>query len=425
MKKEIKNLDLTVHSKTLKNGLKIYVVPLENVNNTYVTYSTRYGGKDNKFVPIDGEEMIEVPMGIAHFLEHKMFETEEGIDVFNFFSERGSNCNANTNSKKTTYLFSGPNAFYENLEFLLTYVESPYFTDENVEKEKGIIEQEIMMYQDNPYSRMYETLMYNLFINHPLKYPTIGTKESIYKITKEDLYTCYNTFYNPSNMFIVVTGNVDPDETIKLIEEHENKRKIKNNHVIRLEEFEEVDEVYKKEKILKMDVTLPKVAIAYKINITNCNMDIHDIYSYLLNLVDLKIGTTSLFTEKLRNGGLITDTFDVSGVKADNHLILMIDCETNYPDVVLEKLKEELKDLNITEKEFERRKKTGISSLYFMSDNIYKINSKIVSDIMEHGEIDYDPITTIRNYKYSKLKELVKAINLDNYSIIKVLPENK
>jgi predicted Zn-dependent peptidase len=102
----------------------------------------------------------------------------------------------------------------------------------------------------------------------------------------------------------------------------------------------------------------------------------------------------------------------------------MIDCETNYPDVVLEKLKEELKDLNITEKEFERRKKTGISSLYFMSDNIYKINSKIVSDIMEHGEIDYDPITTIRNYKYSKLKELVKTINLDNYSIIKVLPEN-
>lgn len=424
MKKEIKNLDLTVHSKTLKNGLQIYVIPLNNVNNTYVTYSTRYGGKDNKFIPINGDKMIEVPMGIAHFLEHKMFETEEGVDVFNFFAERGSNCNANTNSKKTTYLFSGPNAFYENLEFLLKYVESPYFTDENVEKEKGIIEQEIMMYQDNPYSRMYETLMYNLFINHPLKYPTIGTKESIYKITKEDLYTCYNTFYNPSNMFIVVTGNVDPDETIKLIEEHENKRETKNNNVIRLEEFEEPNEVFKKEETLKMDVTLPKVAIAYKINVTKSNMDMNKIYSYLLNCIDLKIGTTSLFTEKLRNEGLITDTFDVSGIKANDHLILMIDCETNYPDEVLEKLKNELKDLTISEKEFERRKKTGISSLYFMSDNIYKINSKIVSDIMEREEIDYDPINTIRNYKYSKLNELLKTINLDNYSIIKVLPEN-
>jgi predicted Zn-dependent peptidase len=225
-------------------------------------------------------------------------------------------------------------------------------------------------------------------------------------------------------MFIVITGNVDPDETIKLIENHENKRETKNNNVIRLEEFEEPNEVFKKEETLKMDVTLPKVAIAYKINVTKSNMDMNKIYSYLLNCIDLKIGTTSLFTEKLRNEGLITDTFDVSGIKANDHLILMIDCETNYPDEVLEKLKNELKDLTISEKEFERRKKTGISSLYFMSDNIYKINSKIVSDIMERGEIDYDPINTIRNYKYSKLNELLKTINLDNYSIIKVLPEN-
>ena len=220
--KKIKDLDLEVYFEKLYNGLEVYIIPSNNVNNTYVTYSAKYGGMHNEFYVND--EKVTVPMGIAHFLEHKMFETEDGVDVFNFFQERGSNCNANTNSKKTTYLFSGPNAFYENLEYLLSYVESPYFTDENVNKEKGIIEQEIMMYKDNPYSRMYEDLMYNLFVNHPLKYPTIGTKESINKITKEDLYTCYNAFYHPSNMFVVVTGNVDPKKTMELIKKHERYR---------------------------------------------------------------------------------------------------------------------------------------------------------------------------------------------------------
>ena len=421
--KKIKDLDLEVYFEKLNNGLEVYIIPSNNVNNTYVTYSAKYGGMHNEFYVND--EKVTVPMGIAHFLEHKMFETEDGIDVFNFFQERGSNCNANTNSKKTTYLFSGPNAFYENLEYLLSYVESPYFTDENVNKEKGIIEQEIMMYKDNPYSRMYEDLMYNLFVNHPLKYPTIGTKESINKITKEDLYTCYNAFYHPSNMFVVVTGNVDSKKTMDLIKKHEDKRKIDKINVRKIECLDETNLVALDNEVLKMDVTIPKVAISYKIDISNIDyLDINKIYSYLINVVDLKVGPTSLFTEKLRLENLITDTFDVTCIKANKHIILIVDTETDHPDEVLERLKEEMKDLTVTFKEFERRKKTGISSLHFMSDNIYKINSKIVNDIMEYDDVDYDPISTIKSYDYNKALKLIKDINLDNYSVIKIMPEN-
>ena len=210
-------MDLTIYEDVLANGLKIYVIPKENVNGYYITLSTKYGSIHNEFIPNDKTEYIKVPDGVAHFLEHKVFEQKDGIDPFTFYSERGCDANANTSNYKTTYLFSGTNFFSEGLNYLLDYVQSPYFTDENVNKEKGIIEQEIKMYDDSPYYKLYDGVIYNAFVNHPIKYPIAGTVESINKITKEDLYTCYNTFYHPSNMFLVVTGNVDYKEVIDLV----------------------------------------------------------------------------------------------------------------------------------------------------------------------------------------------------------------
>ena len=420
--KEIKGLDCKVYHEKLDNGLNVYVVPNNSVNNTYATYTTLYGGRDNEFYIND--KLVSVPMGIAHFLEHKMFEMKDGSDVFNFFSERGSNCNANTTGTRTCYLFSGPNSFYENLEYLLKYVEEPYFTDKNVEKEKGIIGQEIMMYKDNPYSRMYDEIMYNTLINHPLKYPTIGTIESVNSITKENLYDCYNTFYHPSNMFIVVTGNVDVSKTFDTIKKHEEKRVLEKAPVIRRKEFNEPDKVYKKNVDIKMDVTIPKAAIAFKINVKNINMKDTDIYTCLLNMVDLKVGPTSLFTEKMKQEGFITDTFDTSIIKCDDHFIVVIDFETTSDiDVVIEKVINEVKDLSVNKKDFERRKKVAISGLLFVSDNIYKLNDKIISDIINRGSINYNPIEDIKNYDIKNVDEIIKNINMDNYSIIKILPK--
>ncbi|HPF83288.1 MAG TPA: pitrilysin family protein, partial [Bacilli bacterium] len=314
-KKKINGLDLEVYSEKLDNGLEIYIVPDNTVNNTYATYSTKYGGMHNDFIPYGEKEMFYSKKGIAHFLEHKMFEQEDESDVFKFFGDHGSNANANTSYYKTTYLFSGPNAFYENLEFLISYVEKPYFTDKNVEKEKGIIIEELEMYEDRPYSKLFSTCLYNTLVEHPIKYPVIGTVDSVNSITKEDLYACYNTFYHPSNMFIVVTGNVDPIKTIDIIKKHENKRKLVEEKEIVLKKYNEPDKVFKKEEIINMDITIPKVAIAYKINGSKIkNIDIHYLYKYIINSFDLKLGSTSLFTEKLRNANLITNCIDATGV---------------------------------------------------------------------------------------------------------------
>ena len=182
-KHSLEKMDLDVYTHKLDNGLDLFIVPKDNINGYYVTFTTKYGSIINEFIPYNQKEMIKVPMGIAHFLEHKVFEQKDSKDPFTFYSERGCDANANTSNYKTTYLFSGTNHLYDGINFLLDYVQNPYFTDENVNKEKGIIEQEIKMYDDNPYYRLYDKVIYNAFINHPIKYPIAGTIESINKIT--------------------------------------------------------------------------------------------------------------------------------------------------------------------------------------------------------------------------------------------------
>lgn len=422
-KRELKGLDLTVYSEKLSNGLEIYIVPFNNVNNTYATYSTRYGGIHNEFALTNSSKIISVPKGIAHFLEHKMFEQADGRDVFNFFSERGSDANANTNVRKTTYLFSGPNSFYENLEFLLDYVEKPYFTKENVEKEKGIIREEIKMYKDRPSSRLYEGILYNAFINHPMKYPVLGTIDSVNSITKENLYDCYNTFYHPSNMFVVVTGNVDPKEVVKVISQHEEKRNLKVNKKIKLKKYQEPDAVEKKEETIYMDVTIPKVTISYKINVSHIkDVEYNNIYAYIMNTLDLRLSTTSLFSEKLRNEGLISGVVDVTGIKVDDHILAIIDAETKYPKKVIELIEQEVKKLFITDEELERIKRVGISELIFTSDHIFKTNNKLMSDLINYGHIDYDPVGTIKKITIKEVKSVLSRISLNNYTIFTIKP---
>ena len=190
-KSKLEKIDLELYEETLDNGLNVYVVPKENVNGIYATFSTKFGSIEREFIPIGSKKMIKVPLGVAHFLEHKMFEQKDEVDPFTFYSERGCDANANTSNYKTTYLFSGANSFADNINYLLDYVQDPYFTDENVEKEKGIIEQEIKMYEDDPFFKMYNGIIYNSFINHPIKYPIAGTIKDVNSITKEDLYNCY------------------------------------------------------------------------------------------------------------------------------------------------------------------------------------------------------------------------------------------
>lgn len=416
-KSKLERLDLELYEETLNNGLKVYIVPKENVNGIHATFSTKFGSTYQEFVPTGSDKMIKVPLGVAHFLEHKMFEQKDDKDPFTFYSERGCDANANTSNYKTTYLFSGANSFSENLNYLIDYVQDPYFTDENVEKEKGIIEQEIKMYEDDPFFKMYDGIIYNSFIKHPIKYPIAGTVKDVYSITKEDLYDCYNTFYHPSNMFLVITGNVDPKDTIELIKINQEKKKFDKFKPIKVKEYDEPNKVDKKFEKVKMDIEISKLGIGYKIDCTKINKNIKDIKSYLSILLSLKFGSTSVINEKLKDMNLITNDIDITLLNTDKHILVIIMVETKDTDKVLKLIEEEIKDLKITEEDFERKKKIRKSNCIYKSDNIYSINNKIMSNIMDYGEVILDNYKKIDDLNIKDMNKIIKNINLENKTV--------
>ena len=418
----LEKIDLELYEETLDNGLKVFIVPKDNVNGIYATFNTKFGSIHQEFIPNNSNEMIKVPLGVAHFLEHKMFEQKDNKDPFTFYSERGCDANANTSNYKTTYLFSGANSFYDNIKFLLDYVQEPYFTDENVEKEKGIIEQEINMYKDDPFFKIYDGIINNTFVEHPIKYPIAGTVEDIYKITKEDLYNCYNTFYHPSNMFLVITGNVEPKEALNVIKINQGDKKFDEAKEIILKEYDEPNHVDKEHEEVKMEIEIPKVGVGYKIDCSNIKKNIYDIKSYISILLDLKLGSTSELSEKLKTSNLITHDLDITLINTDKHILAMIIAETNNIEEVLAYIDNELKDLSLTEEELERKKKVRKSNTIYRSDSIYSINNKIVSDIMNFDKVIYDDYKKIDKLNIKDMNKIIKEINLDNKTTYIVKP---
>lgn len=423
---DLSHLDISIYHEKLDNGLNIYVAPKNDVNNIYATFTTKYGSNESEFIPIGEKKMIKVPLGIAHFLEHKMFEQEDGSDPFQFFSERGSDANANTNNFKTTYLFSGPEFFEENMNCLLDYVQSPYFTDENVEKEKGIIEQEIKMYKDNPYTMLYEDILFNSLSKNPMKDPIIGDLKSIRSITKEDLYTCYNTFYHPSNMFVVVTGNVIPEDVINIIKKNQDKKSFKKSEKIELKEYKEPDKVVKNRNVLKMNVTVPKISINYKINISKIK-DISElkVKQYLSIFFDLRFGSTSLLNEQLREENIISDNLETSPIDTKTHIIYSVFGETNKEEKLIKAVEKEIKNLKITEEELERRKKAHISSsIMYISDNIFGLNGKIMNDIVRYKKIISDNFEQTKSLNLEEFNKVISKIDFNNYNVVIVEKDN-
>ena len=413
-----KNLDLDLFYEKLDNGLEIFVLPKNNVNNIYVTFTTKYGSNIIEFEK--NNQKNKVPLGIAHFLEHKMFEQEDGLDIFNFYSERGADCNANTNYTKTTYLFSGPSFLEENLNLLLDYVQSPYFTDKNVEKEKGIIIQEIKMYQDMPSTVMYDKILENTFKNHPMKYPIIGTINSVNSITKEDLYTCYNAFYHPSNMFVVVTGNIEAEEVINIIKENQMNKQFKERKKIKIKKYEEPKETAKQSDEIKLNVSIPKCVIAYKIKLEK---NIKNLF-YLLTLFDCKFSSTSDFVNNLIDEEIINDSLGIDFDNSTDYLIMFIIGETTKPNILLEKIKEEMTNLEIDEKDFLRKKKTLLSSIIYMTENIFSLNHNIINDVVKYGKFNDDKYNDIKNLNYKDFNKLIKNIDFNNYTTLIINPKN-
>ena len=304
----------TLYYEQLDNGLDVYILPKHGFSKSYATFTTKYGSIDNHF-QIPGKDTVKVPDGIAHFLEHKMFEEEDG-DVFNKFANFGASANAFTSFDRTAYLFSSTGHVKENLTTLLDFVQNPYFTYENVEKEKGIIGQEINMYNDNADWRVYFGLIENMYHNHPVKIDIAGTIPSITEITKEMLYTCYETFYHPSNMLLFIVGAVDPDEMINTVRSNQAAKSYSKQEEISRFFEEEPTHVAQPKSVREMAVAMPKVMFGYKEKKTGLVGDELLKGELTTQLVlDILLGQSSDLYGQLYEDGLINDSFgtDYSG----------------------------------------------------------------------------------------------------------------
>lgn len=317
------DLGETLYSETLDNGLRVYLLPKAGFHKTYAVMTTDYGSIDQSFVPLNGTEPVTQPAGIAHFLEHKMFEKADH-DAFDTFAHFGGSSNAFTSFTHTSYLFSATHHLKENLETLLDFVQDPYFTDKTVNKEKGIIGQEIQMYEDDPNSRAYFGTIANLYPNQPLADDIAGTIESIAKITPDDLYLAHQTFYHPSNMSLFVVGRLEPSETLAWIKSNQAAKQFAEPAPIKriLPPFS--DQIIE-HKQLVMPVERPKVTIGIR------GMDKLPIGIERLKYEDaLSLGFTLLLGEtapdflSLYDQGIIDDSFgyNIELQRGAHHVIM-------------------------------------------------------------------------------------------------------
>ncbi|WP_078391447.1 EF-P 5-aminopentanol modification-associated protein YfmH [Shouchella patagoniensis] len=362
---EFKQLEETLYYEQLDNGLDVYILPKHGFHKTFATFTTNYGSVDNEFIPLGRTEPIKVPDGIAHFLEHKMFESEEG-DVFHTFGKQGASANAFTSFTRTAYLFSSTTNVNKNVETLLDFVQHPYFTDKTVEKEKGIIGQEITMYDDNPDWRAYFGTIESMYEKHPVKIDIAGTIPSISKITKEDLYTCYETFYHPSNMLLFIVGAVDPDEMMTLVRENQRHKTFPESKGIERRVDPEAGKADQPERVITMPVQTPKLFVGFKEG--NPSRQSEDLLKYELSLnvlLDLMFGPSSEAYEALYDAGYIDDSFAFDFTAEKGFGFSIIGGDSNYPDELQEKIEqtiESFKQEGLSEPEANRALKKKIGS---------------------------------------------------------------
>ncbi len=402
----------------LENGLEIFLYNKNDFTNNYVTFSTKFGSIYNEFVPLDEFKMKKVPHGVAHFLEHKVFVQKDGLQPEEFFSKSGALCNAYTTFKNTTYLFSGPNNLKENVLYLLDYVQEPYFTDENVESEKGIITQEIHMCDDNPTDVLYEYIRKNSFYHNPFKDSIIGTIDDINKITKDVLYTCYNTFYHPQNMFLVVTGNFDEEDLLESIKKNQSDKKFQLFQKIKIKEYQEPNKVVKQKEIVKIDTPIPKVAYNIKIPLENIKMDIRKYNLYLFILFSSLFDDTSNFDYEAKNENIITNSLYLNLLNCDSHALISLINETTSYEELIKKIQNTLETMCITEEDLNRKKKVLISNELFSFENIEVINDMIVDNIIFNGRVEENMIDLLNSLNIQEMNEVINTLSLKNYSIV-------
>ncbi len=405
-----------------KSGLPVYVFP-KKLSTSYALFATRYGSVDSRFKLEGDKEFTVVPDGIAHYLEHKLFENPNGEDTFSRFAKYGANANAYTSNTMTAYLFSCTSNFKESLEVLLDFVKTPYFTEENVEKEQGIIAQEIKMYDDHPFRRLYQMMLEAMYEKHNVRINVAGTVESISHITADILYECYRVFYNLSNMMLIVCGDVSAEEVNEVCDKvlkEEAPAKIIRDYP------DEKAEVFKAKTDCSMQVAKPLFAIGIK------DVDIPEdgkmrmkksAVSDILN--DVLFGKAGDFYNRLYEEGLISNQFDAGYNIGKSYAFNSLFGESSEPETVYEKFVscvEAAKREGLPREDFERSKRALYANVVKWFDSTEEIANNFLAFLIDDGDLlDYADV--LASVTYEDATELLnKAYKTEYYSLSVVNP---
>lgn len=404
------------------SGLKIFVMPKANYKSTYAVFGTKYGSIDTCFKRSDQKEYTRVPEGIAHFLEHKLFESEE-LDAFTRYAETGASANAFTSFDKTCYLFQCSDRFADSLKILLDFVTHPYFTKETVEKEQGIIGQEITMYYDVPGWMSTFNLLRCLYKNHPVRIDIAGTVESISQITDKLLYDCYHTFYNLNNMALAVVGNVTPEEVIKVCDEM-----LKKSEDVTIERVfdEEPRDIVKSYEEYCLAVSMPVFSFGYKEACKTPQRTVQETVEMEI-LLEILAGETSNLYSSLFEKGLINSTFSKEYFTGNGYEAVIFEGESTDAKAVAQAIKEEVARLRkegISDQAFESARR----SLYGREIMSYNVTDDVANAVIGcyfAGYSIFDPLEVYKNVKKEDVEKLLSEKLDEKYSALSVVRSEK
>ncbi len=410
---------------TLNNGMQVFLKPRTDLKRSYAMLSVRYGSINQEFKVSGCDEIIKTPAGVAHFLEHKMFEMPNSVDATNLFAELGADVNAYTSHENTSYYFSTVTNFYESLELLLDFVQTPCFIEESVESEKSIIEQEIITSLDRPSSVVYQGILSNLFKENKVIEDIGGTVESIKTINSEILQKCYDVFYHPENMILVVVGNFDLEKTLELIKTNQANKKFKPYLHPQTIYYLEDNIVNRQEDKAKMDIFNEIIDVGVKFDLAEYSpYEITKLAILLDFILEELFSYSSINYQKWLRESLIDYSFDYSFSLSKYFAYLMIGGETNNSDELAKNIKQILLNLNINNFD-EQRFKNYLRG--YIGYEIRKFNSvEAIANNINDKELDkthlFDTINILTELKFNDLELILRLFEEKALSVFKIEP---
>ncbi len=407
------------YKKTFDNGLTVVVYPMPDKSSVYALYGAKIGSVDRMF-KLDGKK-IEVPAGIAHFLEHKLFESEKG-DAFTLFAKTGASANAFTSFDKTCYLFSASANQLESLSSLIEFVNEPYFTKETVEKEQGIIGQEIKMYLDAAPWVMLFGLLQSLYVNHTVRDDIAGTVETIADITKDTLFECYEAYYRPENMVLAVAGNIDPESVFELVESKKDIIKTFDSKVEYLG-VDEPNEILRNKFEQKLDISSPMFCLGFKEKpMYGEKQEIKKSIAIEI-ILDIIAGETSELFRELYDNGIINGPLSTEAIEGRGFLCTTFSSESEDPYKAIQLIKKEIekfKKQGIDEQRFLETKRALIGDTIIDFDSVEEVATNLVYSHFK-GVSAFDYLEQAKDISLEYTEKVLKEILIDEFSATAVV----